>query len=197
AQSSFHTVRDDADGDQRHGGTLAEGQQVEQSCGVRGRLEGVKQVQQEQSADDAQCFDRRAAALLALGAQTQAEQRAHVTQEAGEGRGVHVNPLWLHTPLLSLLQGPKQVHTHSFKQQVEANSEGNLLDLPFEHQIEPVSDHSHPYELDGHWRPQVEPKREEDKEGVPEVCRPGDPEKQTLGILKVCLQVVGGAHPKT
>lgn len=43
----------------------------------------------------------------------------------------------------------------------------------------------------------MEPKREEDEEGVPEVCRPGDPEKQALGILIVGLQVVGGAHPKT
>lgn len=34
---------------------------------MRGRLEGVKQVQQEQRADDAPCFDQHTAALLGLG----------------------------------------------------------------------------------------------------------------------------------
>lgn len=43
----------------------------------------------------------------------------------------------------------------------------------------------------------MKPKREEDEESVPEVCRPGHPEKQALGVLIVGLQVVGGAHPKT
>lgn len=48
---------------------------------------------------------------------------------------------------------------------------------PFEHQVQPVSDHGHPDELNGHWRPQMKPKREEDEEGVPEIRRPGHPEK--------------------
>lgn len=43
----------------------------------------------------------------------------------------------------------------------------------------------------------MEPQREEDKEGVPEICRPGYPEKQALGVLVVGLQVPGAAHPKT
>lgn len=38
---------------------------------------------------------------------------------------------------------------------------------------------------------------EEDEEGVPEVRRPGHPEKQPLGVLIVGLQVVGAAHPET
>lgn len=77
-------------------------------------------------------------------------------------------------------------------------SDENLLtDSPFEHQVEPVSDHGHPDELNAHRRPQVKPQREEDEEGVPEVRGPGHPQKQTLGVLVVGLQVVGGAHPKT
>lgn len=71
------------------------------------------------------------------------------------------------------------------------------LNSPFEDQVEPISDHGHPDELNAHRSPQVEPEREEDEEGVPQVCRPGDPEEQALGVLVVGLQVVGGAHPKT
>lgn len=130
AQRSVHTVWDDTDSDQWHSGTLAEGQQVEEGRGMCGRLEGVKQVQQEQRADDASCFDQRAAALFGFGveggvqAQTQAKQRAHVAQEAGKGRGVQVDPLWSDAPLLRFLHGPQQVHTQSFEQHIEANSEG-------------------------------------------------------------------------
>lgn len=68
---------------------------------------------------------------------------------------------------------------------------------PFKHQVEPVSNDSHPDELDAHRLPQVEPQREEDEEGVSEIRSPGHPEKQALGVLIVGLQVVGGAHPKT
>lgn len=71
------------------------------------------------------------------------------------------------------------------------------LHSPFEHQVQPVSNHSHPDELNPHRRPQVEPKWEEDEEGVPEIRCPGHPEKQALGIRIVALEVVGGAHPKT
>lgn len=67
---------------------------------------------------------------------------------------------------------------------------------PFKHQVQPVSNYCHPDELDTHWGPQVEPKREENEEGVPEVRCPGNPEKQALGILVVGLQVPGAAHPK-
>lgn len=68
---------------------------------------------------------------------------------------------------------------------------------PFEHQIQPVSNHSHPDELDGHRGLQVNPNWEEDEEGVPEVRCPGDPEKQPLGVPIVGLQVVGAVHTKT
>ncbi len=87
-------------------------------------------MQQDQRADDAPCFDQRAAALLGLSVegrvqtQAEAEQGAHVAQEAGEGRGVQMDPLRLYAPRLCFLQGPQQVHTHSFEQEVEANSEG-------------------------------------------------------------------------
>lgn len=43
----------------------------------------------------------------------------------------------------------------------------------------------------------MKPKGEEDEEGVPQISRPGDPEKQALGIFVVGLQVVGAAHPET
>ena len=97
---------------------------------MRGRLEGVEQVEQDQRADDASRFHQRAAALLGLGvegrvqAQTQTEQGAHVAQEAGEGRAVQVDPLGLDAPLLGFLQGPQQVHAQHFEQEVEANGEG-------------------------------------------------------------------------
>lgn len=57
-------------------------------------------------------------------AQTQAKQSAHVAQETGEGRGVQVDPLGPGTPLLGFIQGPQQVHTQRFEQEVEANSKG-------------------------------------------------------------------------
>lgn len=91
---SVHAVRDDADGDQRHGGALGEGQQVEEGGGVCGRLEGVEQMQQHQGGDDTRRLGRPAAALFGLGvegrvqAQPQPEQGAHVAQETGERRGV-------------------------------------------------------------------------------------------------------------
>lgn len=43
----------------------------------------------------------------------------------------------------------------------------------------------------------MKPEWEEDEESVPQVCGPGHPQKQTLGVLIVSLQVVGTAHPKT
>lgn len=57
-------------------------------------------------------------------AQAQAEQGAHVTQEAGKGCCVQVNPLGPHAPLLGFLEGPQQVHSHCFEQEVEAHREG-------------------------------------------------------------------------
>ena len=57
-------------------------------------------------------------------AQTQAQKCAHVAQEAGEGRAVHVHPGGVDTPALGLLQGPQQVHTQGPQQQVEAHGEG-------------------------------------------------------------------------
>lgn len=71
------------------------------------------------------------------------------------------------------------------------------MNSPLKDQVEPVSNHGHPDELNAHRGPQVEPQREEDEEGVPEVSSPGHPQEQTLGVLVVGLQVVGGAHPKT
>lgn len=56
--------------------------------------------------------------------QTQTEQGAHVTQEAGERRAVQVDPLGIHAPLLGFLHRPQQVHAQNSEQQVEANSEG-------------------------------------------------------------------------
>lgn len=58
----------------------------------------------------------------------QAKQGVHVSQEAGEGSGVHVDPLSPHTPLLGFLQGPQQVHAQSLQQHVEAHSEGEQED---------------------------------------------------------------------
>lgn len=129
-QSSAHAVRDDANRDQRHGGALTEGQQVEEGGGVGGGLEAVEQVQEDQRADDTPCFNHGAVALFGFGverrvqAQTQPKQRAHVTQQTGEGRGVQVDPLGPDAPLLGFVQGPQQVHTQSFEQEVEANGEG-------------------------------------------------------------------------
>lgn len=57
-------------------------------------------------------------------AQAQAEQGAHVAQEAGEGCGVQVDPLGSHAPPLGFLHGPQQVHSHCFEQEVEAHSKG-------------------------------------------------------------------------
>lgn len=68
AQSSRHAVGDDADGGQGDSGALTERQQVEKGGGVRGGLEGVKEVQQEQRGDDtSRPKEGGAAVLLALG----------------------------------------------------------------------------------------------------------------------------------
>ncbi|TNN84787.1 hypothetical protein EYF80_004832 [Liparis tanakae] len=159
-QSAVYAVRHDADDDQRHGGALAEGQQVEEGGGVRGRLEGVEKVQQRQGADHAADSDRRAAAPLGLGvegrvqAQAQAEQGAHVAQEAGEGRGVQVDPLGPHAPPLGFVQSPQQVHAQRLEDEVEAHGEGGQEErrvevLPHAGAVDPLSSveglaHDHP-----------------------------------------------------
>lgn len=85
-------------------------------------------MEQEQRTDDTTCFHPLVAAFFAFGvqrrvqAQAQTEQGAHVTQEAGEGRAVQVDPLGSDAPLLGFLDGPQQVHTYGFEQQVEAHS---------------------------------------------------------------------------
>lgn len=56
--------------------------------------------------------------------QAQAEQGAHVTQEAGKRCCVHVDPLSSDAPLLGFLHGPQQVNAQSLEQEVEAHSEG-------------------------------------------------------------------------
>lgn len=84
----------------------------------------------------------------------------------------------------------EDLHLLQKKKKVKINS-------PLKDQVEPVSNHGHPDELNAYRGSQVEPEREEDEEGVPEVSSPGHPQEQTLGVLVVGLQVVGGAHPKT
>lgn len=92
----------------------------------------------------------------------------------------------------------KRAFSHHLKHILHTVMSQTLIPYsPFEHQVEPVSNHSHPDEFNAHRRPQVKPKWEEDEEGVPQICRPGHPEKQALGVLIVALQVVGAAHPKT
>ena len=67
AQGSGHTEGNDADGCQGNSGTLAEGEQVEERHGVRGRFEGVKEVQQEQRRDYTSSPEGGAGAFPALG----------------------------------------------------------------------------------------------------------------------------------
>lgn len=54
----------------------------------------------------------------------QAEQGARISQEAGEGCVVQVDPLGPHTPPLGFLHGTQQVHSHRFEQEVEVHSKG-------------------------------------------------------------------------
>lgn len=66
---------------------------------------------------------------------------------------------------------------------------------PFEDQVKPISDDSYPDEFDADGLSEVEPEREEDEEGVPQVHGEGHPQEQSLGVLVVGLQVLGGVHP--
>ncbi len=71
-----------------------------------------------------------------------------------------------------------------------------LICLPFEDQIEPISYHSHPDELDPDRFFQMEPDGKEDEEGVPQICRKGDKKKPSLGVFVMGLQVLGATHSK-
>lgn len=123
-------VWDDADGDQRHGGALAERQQVEEGGRVCRRLDGIEQVQQHQRDEDTAYPEGGVAVLFALGvqrrvqSQAQTEQRAHVTQQAGERRRVHVHPGGVVAPFLGFLQGPQQIDAHGFEEDVEGHGGG-------------------------------------------------------------------------
>lgn len=68
------------------------------------------------------------------------------------------------------------------------------LYLPFEDQIEPISNNSHPDEFNAHRFFQMEPDGEEDEEGVPQVCCEGDEEKPALSIFVMGLQILCAAH---
>lgn len=61
---------------------------------------------------------------------------------------------------------------------------------PLEDEVEPVSNHSHPEELDAHRFSKMEPDGEEHIEGIPEVCKHRDQDEPILGVLVVHLEVV-------
>ncbi len=84
-------------------------------------------MQQRQRGDDTGHPDSSAAAPLAfrvqrgVKAESQTEQGAHVPQQAGERRGVQMDPGWIDAPPLGFLKRPQQIHTQSFEEQVQAH----------------------------------------------------------------------------
>lgn len=61
---------------------------------------------------------------------------------------------------------------------------------PLKDEVEPVSNHSYPQELDAHSFSNMEPDGEEDIEGIPEVCDHRDQDEPILGVLVIHLEVV-------
>lgn len=92
-----------------------------------GRLDGIEEMQQRQRGDDTGHPDSSTAAPLAfrvqrgVKAESQTEQGAHVPQQAGERRGVQMDPGWIDAPPLGFLKRPQQIHTQSFEEQVQAH----------------------------------------------------------------------------
>lgn len=127
------TVRDKSNHTEWHHCALAEGQGVEEDLGVRGHLDEVVELQGGERGGHARQLEARRVAVLALAAlqkhlrvdgQAEAEQSAQVAHQAGEGRGVQVDPVWVDAPLLGLGDGPEQVDVDHLEEEVEAEGEG-------------------------------------------------------------------------
>lgn len=67
---------------------------------------------------------------------------------------------------------------------------------PLKDEVEPVSNHSYPEELDAYSFTEVEPDGEEDVEGIPEVCDHRHQDEPILGVPVIDLEVVRGLDPK-
>lgn len=89
-------------------------------------------MQEDEGGHDAAEAEREPLAELSLAAlpvqagvesQPEAKEGAQVLQEAGEGRGVNVDPFWPRAPPLGFLQSPQEVHTQPLQQQVKSNGE--------------------------------------------------------------------------